>query len=71
MHLHHHSLYWRRAALGFAAIASWLLATVLFASYTAAWQDAFTPRRFLLGASGWISGLIAIHLLARLLRWGR
>lgn len=69
MHPHQfHPPPWPQTVLGLAAVAAWLLATLLFAGHAKALHESLETERLLLGAAGWICGLGAIAFLARLLR---
>lgn len=56
-----------RAVTGLTAMASWLLAVSLFAGYARASQESLEEEGILLGLGGWVFGILALILVARLL----
>ena len=65
-----HRSNWHRATVGLLAVASWAAAAALFAGYGVAMRRALETESYLLGGAGWLFGLLAFYLVAKIVRQG-
>ena len=63
-----HRSSWQRVTVVLLAVVSWAAAAALFAGYGVALRRALEPERYVLGAAGWIVGLLAFYLVAKIVR---